>query len=110
MLDARSSDVSGVHVTVQPLTSEPTNGKWEFNVTMNTHTTPLTADLTKVSVLVDDTGRRIASATWQGDAPGGHHRKGILAFPFQGAKPKSIEVRIDGIGGSETRAFKWWLD
>ncbi len=109
-LDARSSDVGGVLVVVQPRTNAPIDEKWEFNVTMNTHSKPLTVDVAHAAVLIDDTGQRVTAATWRGDAPGGHHRKGVLQFPFHGAKPKSIEVQIKGIGGSETRAFKWQLN
>ncbi len=109
-LEARSSDVGGVRVVVQPRTNAPVDGKWEFSVIMDTHTKPLTVDLAHASVLVDDSGQRVSSAVWQGDAPGGHHRRGVLQFPFKGAKPKSIEVQINGVGGSEMRAFKWQLN
>ncbi len=109
-LQARSSDVGGVRVVVQPRTNAPVDGKWEFNVIMDTHTKPLTVDLAHASVLVDDTGQRVSPAVWQGDPPGGHHRRGVLQFLFKGAKPKSIEVQINGIEGSEMRAFKWQLN
>ncbi len=109
-LEARSNDVGGVRVVVQPRTNAPVDGKWEFNVTMDTHTKPLTVDLAHASVLIDNTGQRVSPAVWQGDAPGGHHRKGVLRFPFNGAKPKSIEVQISGVVGSEMRAFKWQLN
>ncbi len=109
-LDARSSDVGGVRVVVQPRTSAPVDGKWEFNVTMDTHTKPLTIDLAHASVLIDDTGQRVAATAWHGDAPGGHHRKGVLQFPFQAATAKSIQVQINGVGGSEPRVFKWQIN
>lgn len=111
ILGGRTSDVEGVRVVVQPRTNAPVNGKWEFNVSMDTHTKPLTADLARVSILIDDdTGRRFNAAGWQGDAAGGHHRKGVLQFPFEGPKPKSLEVQIDSIGGAAKRVFKWEIN
>lgn len=53
---------------VRPKPIEPTARVWEFEVTMNTHTKPLTEDLTAVSVLVEGNGNRINPTEWQGDA------------------------------------------
>ncbi len=109
-LEARSSDAGGVRVVVQPRTNLPVDGRWEFNVSMNTHIKPLNDDLVRASVLIDDAGHRLNPLAWQGDPPGGHHRKGVLQFPFQEAKPKSIELQIEGVGGAEKRVFQWQLN
>jgi hypothetical protein len=108
-LEARTSDADGVRVVVQPQTNAPVGGKWEFKVSMDTHVTPLSADLAKTSVLIDDIGHRLTPIAWQGDPPGGHHRKGVLQFLFDGASPKSVELQIKGIGGGQTRIFQWQL-
>ncbi len=79
-LDPRSSDVGGVLVVVQPQTNAPIDEKWEFNVTMNTHSKPLTVDVAHAAVLFDDTGQRVTAATWRGDAPGGHHSREFFSF------------------------------
>ena len=76
---------------------------------MNTHTKPLDADLTKAAVLIDGSGKRYAPQAWQGDKPGGHHRKGVLRFPAPDGTPKAIEIHIDGLGGVDSRVFKWTM-
>ena len=109
-LEARSSDAEGVRVVVQPRTNVPVDGRWEFNVSMDTHTKPLSDDLARASVLIDDAGHRLTPLAWQGDPPGGHHRRGVLQFPFADANPKSIELQIEGVGGAEKRVFQWQLN
>ena len=105
-LPARSSDADGVRVVVKPR-SVPAAAVWEFEVVMDTHTKPLDDDLTKMAVLVDNGGRLYAPLAWQGDKPGGHHRKGILRFPAPAEPVKSFELRIQGLGGVKTRVFQW---
>ena len=106
---ARSSDAQGVRVVVTPR-SLGTEAVWEFEVAMDTHTKPLSEDLAKAAVLVDDEGRRHAPMAWQGDPPGGHHRSGILRFAAVAPKPRTIELQIDGVGGAGTRSFRWALN
>ena len=108
-LSARTSDPSGVKVVVTPEVLDPAAKVWEFEIVMDTHTKPLKEDLMQAAVLVDNTGRRYAPAEWQGDAPGGHHRKGILRFTAPTEMPAAVELRIDGIGGAATRSFRWDL-
>lgn len=109
-LAPRSSDEAGVLVVVTPKALEPGVKVWEFNVVMDTHTKPLTDDLAKVAVLVDGAGRRYVPVAWQGDPPGGHHRKGVLQFSAPAERPKSVELRINGVGGVATRTFRWEIE
>ena len=108
-LAARSSDAAGVLVVVTPKTVELSAKVWEFEVAMDTHTKPLNENLAQVAVLVDEAGRRYAPLAWQGDPPGGHHRKGVLQFSAPAEEPKAIELQIEGIGGAGTRTFRWEL-
>jgi acyl-coenzyme A synthetase/AMP-(fatty) acid ligase len=107
-LAARSNDAGGVRVVVKPK-SVAAGATWEFEVTMDTHSKPLDDDLTKTAVLVDDGGRQYMPMSWQGDKPGGHHRKGILRFPAPTGQIKSFELRIQGLGGESKRAFQWTI-
>ena len=107
-LAARSSDANGVRVVVTPKPADPGTG-WTFEVVMDTHTQPLDADLTKVSVLIDDAGRRYLPLSWQGDPPGAHHRKGALRFATESADIKSFELQIEGVGGASKRVFQWTI-
>ncbi len=107
-LAERSSDVNGVRVVVTPKRADAAAG-WTFDVVMDTHSQPLDADLTKTSVLIDDGGRRYVPLSWQGDPPGGHHRKGALRFATESADIKSFELQIEGVGGPSKRTFQWTI-
>jgi hypothetical protein len=109
-LVARSSDEAGVLVVVTPKALGPGVTAWEFNVVMDTHTKPLNDDLAKVAVLVDGASRRYVPVAWQGDPPGGHHRKGVLQFSASAEMPKSVELQINGVGGVATRTFRWAIE
>lgn len=106
---ARSSDAGGVKVVVTPKVLGPAAKVWEFEVVMDTHTKPLNENLAEVAVLVDDAGRRHTPTAWQGDPPGGHHRKGILRFAAPTEMPVVLELQIAGIGGVGNRTFRWEL-
>lgn len=105
-LETVTSDAGGVRVAVKPK-DVGAGAAWEFDVTMDTHIKPLDTDLTKAAVLVDGGGQRYAPTAWQGDAPGGHHRKGVLRFPTPETKTGAIEVQIENVGGSGKRTFQW---
>lgn len=109
-LQPRTNDTAGVRVVVIPRALTPGATTWEFDVTLDTHTKPLNDDLVAVSALVDERGRSTKPSSWQGDAPGGHHRKGILKFSPPAELPKSIELQINGIGGVATRTFRWEIE
>lgn len=105
-LAAKSSDAGGVHVAVRPK-NVGIGATWEFEVRMDTHSKPLNDDLTKAAVLVDGAGHRYKPTAWQGDAPGGHHRKGVLQFPAPTDAAKSFELQMQGVGGVSQRVFQW---
>ena len=109
-LAARSSDEAGVRVVVTPKALGPGVTVWEFDVVMDTHTKPLNDDLAKVAVLADGAGRRSVPVAWQGDPPGGHHRKGVLQFSAPAEMPKSVELQINSVGGVATRTFRWEIE
>ncbi|MGA8051405.1 MAG: hypothetical protein WCA09_14600, partial [Burkholderiales bacterium] len=102
-LERRTSNAGGVAIAVQPLDLAPGAKSWDFEVTMNTHVTPLEQDLTKVSTLVDAAGARQAPTAWKGDPPGGHHRKGVLQFAPLAGSPQYVELQIRDVGAPEVR-------
>lgn len=75
--------------------------KWGF-VLLNGH-------LTKTAVLVVDSGQKYTPLAWQGDKPGGHHRKGVLRFPVPDEQAKSFELQIQDSGADTKRVFKWTI-
>ena len=109
-LVARSSDEAGIKVVVTPKALGPGAKVWEFEVVFDTHTKPLNDDLALIAALVDEAGRRYVPLAWQGDPPGGHHRKGILQFSAPAEMPKSVELQIKGVGGVATRTFRWEVE
>ena len=106
-LAARTSDEAGIKVIVTPKALGLGAKVWEFEVVLDTHTKPLNDDLAQITVLMDEAGRRYVPVAWQGDPPGGHHRKGILQFSAPAEMPKSVELQIKGVGGVATRTFRW---
>lgn len=109
-LGSRTNDEASVRVVVTPKTLTAGAAAWDFEVIMDTHTKPLTDDLLRVAVMIDENGRRYAPLSWQGDGPGGHHRKGILRFPAPGEQPKAVELHVTGVGGTGKSVFRWELE
>ena len=108
-LERITSSAGGVMVAVQPVDLAPDAKTWDFKVSLNTHVHPLEQDLAKVSVLVEPNGARHAPVAWQGDPPGGHHRKGVLRFAPVSGNPAYVELQIKGVATPEARTFRWQL-
>jgi len=96
-------------VTVKATPRPLTQATWEFELVFDTHSRELNDDLGKTAVLVTDSGRTFSPVKWQGDPPGGHHRKGVLQFKPISPLPASIELRITREGEPKPRVFQWPL-
>ena len=105
-LSTQSSSAAGVTVKATPRALS--GGTWEFEIVFDTHTQELNDDLVKTASLLAD-GKRIAPANWQGDPPGGHHRKGVLKFNGTAPGPQAIELTITRPGEPKPRSFQWQL-
>jgi hypothetical protein len=102
------TDHSGaVTVKVTPLNIARQAVSWNFEVELNTHTAPLDQDMARAAALIDGMGNERLPLAWDGDAPGGHHRKGVLRFQPLPDRPKFIELRLRNIGGVGERVFRW---
>lgn len=106
-LPTLSSTQAGVTVRATPRALS--GGTWEFDLVFDTHTQALTDDLNKTAVLVADGDTTYSPVKWQGDPPGGHHRKGTLQFSTVSPVPASIELRIKRAGEANPRSFRWKL-
>ncbi|HZM28567.1 MAG TPA: hypothetical protein VFB89_14565, partial [Gemmatimonadales bacterium] len=62
------------------------------------------------TVLLDGTGKKYTPIGWDGAAPGGHHREGVLRFKPVSSKPRSIEIQITRAGEAGPRSFRWELN
>lgn len=103
----QTSNEGGVVIRVTPARLAPGAVTWDFEVVFETHTVQLTGDPAQFTVLLDPQGQVHAPLRWDGDPPGGHHRKGILKFKPIRPAPVTVTLKIRGIGGVPERAFTW---
>ena len=104
-----ASRSNGVTVDVKP-TQFAAGKPTKFEVSMNTHSVDLSADLTVVSTLMDAQGKDYRPVSWEGDGPGGHHRSGVLEFPALEGTAKSVTLVIRDIAKVPERVFQWDLE
>lgn len=103
--ETQKDEQGSVTVEVKPLELSPSAAQWEFEVTLDTHSVELDDDMAASTFLIDDKGKEYAALAWEGDPPGGHHRKGILKFQSF-SQIDVVQLKIRGIGGTE-RIFEW---
>jgi hypothetical protein len=108
-LAEQTNKEGGVRVKVTPRRISAEASTWDFEIVLDTHTSDLSQDLARSSVLIDTQGKPHAPIGWEGDPPGGHHRKGILRFKPLTGSTQTLELRITGVGGVDVRVFRWQL-
>jgi hypothetical protein len=104
-LPAQSSSAAGVTVKATPRTL--IGPVWEFELVFDTHTQDLNDDPAKSASLHAAGDASAAPLAWQGDPPGGHHRKGVLRFKAVTPAPAALELRLQRAGESSPRVFRW---
>ena len=103
--DSQTNSEGAVSISVAPrIVSERI---LEFELTLDTHVGDLSEDLAAASVLVGPTGKEYKAVSWEGDPPGGHHRKGIIKFNSPSERLGTIVLKIRGVGGVPERIFQW---
>lgn len=105
-LPGQSTSAAGVTVKATPRALS--GAVWEFEIVFDTHTRELNDDVVKAASLTAD-GRTVAPVDWQGDPPGGHHRKGVLKFNAVEPRPQVIELALARPGEPKPRLFRWQL-
>jgi hypothetical protein len=105
-LPPRTSALAGVTLKATPRSLS--GAVWEFELAFDTHTQNLGDDVSKSAQLLAG-GASYAALEWQGDPPGGHHRKGVLRFKPVSPLPQAIELRIQRAGEAAPRSFLWEL-
>ena len=105
--ETKTEEQIDVTVVVTPTDLSPNSKEWKFDVDMNTHSIELDQDMTKIVVLNDDQSNEYKPVSWDGPV-GGHHREGVLIFNRVTPTPKSVELKIYGIG-DVVRSFVWEL-
>ena len=107
--ESQTDSEEQVSVIVTPKNLAMNASVWEFEVVLDTHSAELDDDLAKNSALVDSSGNKYFPLGWEGDPPGGHHRKVILKFQPLTGRRESVELKIFDVGGVGERAFSWRL-
>lgn len=108
-LAPQKSSQGGVTVDVTPAELAAGAKVWSFKVVLDTHSQDLSDDLAKSAVLLDAQGREGKPIAWEGAAPGGHHREGVLKFAAFEPLPEAVELRIARPGEAAARTFRWQL-
>jgi hypothetical protein len=108
-LSTQKSTDRGVTVAVTPQDLSSNAKTWDFKIVLDTHSGDLSDDLLKTAVLLDGTGTQHVPVAWDGAAPGGHHREGVLRFKPVTPQPAAIELRIARPGEPGPRSFRWQL-
>lgn len=108
-LPQQTSRTGAVEVSVKPENISADAQSWNFRITLNTHTAELGEDLSQAATLVDDGGGEFKPTAYEGDPPGGHHREGVLKFNPISPAPKSVTLKVRGVGGVAERSFSWTL-
>ncbi len=110
-LATQTSEGDGVTIAVKPVDVSAKATIWSFQVSLSTHSQDLSDDLVRTAYIVNRADKKkMAPTAWKGDAPGGHHRKGVLSFKALTPLPKAIELRIQRGGEKAPRTFRWDLD
>lgn len=99
----------GVTVTITPQNLSREAPSWDFKIVLDSHSQDLSDDLVKSSVLLDGANGRYLPSAWDGAAPGGHHREGVLRFKPISPPPQSIELQITRNGEAAARPFRWQI-
>jgi hypothetical protein len=107
-LAQQTSRDRGVTVQAKPIDLSPAAKTWTFEIVLDTHSQDISDDLARVATLAGG-GTQHAPTGWEGDPPGGHHRKGVLRFAPITPRPEAVELRIHRPGENAPRSFRWTL-
>jgi len=108
-LAAQVSDAEMVKVRVTPLDVSSAAKVWRFEVVFDTYTVELNHDVAAIAALIDAVGREQKPTGWEGDRPGGHHRKGVLTFRPLDPAPATLTLKLRQVGPVPERSFTWML-
>lgn len=108
-LAAQKDSANGVTVAVTPGNLAAGTKVWDFAIVFDTHSQDLSDDVVGGAALVDNQGNEFRPLGWEGAAPGGHHREGVLKFAAITPRPQAVELRIARPGEAKPRSFRWDL-
>ena len=110
-LASQSSEDGGVTIVVRPVDVSAGAATWSFQVSLSSRSQDLRDDLARIAYIVNRAGKRDEMPVgWDGDAPRGRRREGVLSFRALTPSPAAIELRIQRAGEAAPRMFRWDLD
>lgn len=78
-----------------------------FEIILDTHSVDLTFDMAGISNLEDINKTPYGKSVWEGDPPGGHHRKGTLTFSDRLKDSADVvTLTFSDIAGTDWK-FQW---
>lgn len=105
-----TKEQSGGNVTVIVTPGALAAGKPAvFQLVFDTHSVDLDFDVAAAAELRDEKGAAYGTPLWNGDPPGGHHRKGVLTFPTPLQQTATLSLILNDIAGVTERTFVWKL-
>jgi YHS domain-containing protein len=107
-LKAKTDDQKRVKVKVTPQDirfGEPI----KFKIVFDTHSVDLSFDPAAITSLEFGHGVVVRPDKWEGAAPGGHHREGVLIFNSIPNDAKSLKLTLRNVAGVPERTFVWNL-
>ncbi|MHB0866813.1 MAG: hypothetical protein ACYC6B_00045 [Thermoleophilia bacterium] len=109
-LPRQTSQSGEIEVGVTPAGLTATDATWDFNISVDSQGAELTEDLAAATVLlVDGSGKEYKALAFEGDPPGGIHREGTLKFDPVSPEPRSVTLKLRGVGGIGERSFSWTM-
>ncbi|MHB1390612.1 MAG: hypothetical protein ACYCXF_05160 [Thermoleophilia bacterium] len=109
LLPKQTSQSGEVEVAVAPTGLSAAAVTWDFKISIDSQGAELNEDLMSAAVLVDDSGREYMAVGYEGDPPGGTHREGIVKFAPISPEPKTVTLKLRGVGGIGERSFAWTM-
>ncbi len=106
-LAQQSNSAAGVTVRAKPRDVSAGATALTFEIVLETHSTDLSDDLMSTASLAGPGGAAQRATGWEGDPPGGHHRKGLLRFVPLKPRPDVLVLTIMRPGESKPRTFQW---
>ncbi len=103
-LETRTLSAGEIDIKLEPRRLDDQGAA--FAITLDTHSTELSMDLTTAELVVAGTSWPVAG--WDGDGPSGHHREGELRFGAAG--PATGTVRLALPGFPEPVEITWELE
>lgn len=103
----QSNRDAGVTVRAKPRDVSAGATALTFEIVLDTHSTDLSDDLMSTASLAGPGGAAQRATGWEGDPPGGHHRKGLLRFVPLKPRPDVLVLTIMRPGESKPRTFQW---